>query len=51
MSKQETSAENPIDYTKDSVNQLVIEKVDFCPNCGNKIDKQSLFCGNCGYKF
>lgn len=37
--------------TNNSINQVVIEKGSFCPNCGNKIDKQSVFCGNCGYKF
>lgn len=37
--------------TDNSVNKVVIEKGSFCPNCGNKIDKQSMFCGNCGYKF
>ncbi len=37
--------------TNNSVNQVMIEKGTFCPNCGNKIDKQSVFCGNCGYKF
>lgn len=37
--------------TDNSVNQVVIDKGTFCPNCGNKIDKQSVFCGNCGYKF
>lgn len=37
--------------TNNSVNQVMIEKGSFCPNCGSKIDKQSIFCGNCGYKF
>ncbi len=37
--------------TNNSVNQVMIAKGTFCPNCGNKIDKQSVFCGNCGYKF
>lgn len=37
--------------TNHSMNQVVIEHGSFCPNCGNKIDKQTMFCGNCGYKF
>lgn len=37
--------------TNNSINQVIIEKGSFCPNCGNKIDNQSVFCGNCGYKF
>lgn len=56
-SKKDHSAVQPINNrkfaveTNNSVNQIVIEKGTFCPNCGNKIDKQSVFCGNCGYKF
>lgn len=34
-----------------SSNHIVIEKGTFCPNCGNKRDGQSLFCGKCGHKF
>lgn len=37
--------------TNNVINQVVIEHGSFCPNCGNKIDKQSMYCGNCGYKF
>ncbi len=56
-SKKEYSAVQPINNrkftveTNNSINQVVIEKGSFCPNCGNKKDKQSVFCGNCGYKF
>ncbi len=56
-SKKDHSVVQPINNrkfaveTNNSVNQVVIEKGTFCPNCGNKIDKQSVFCGNCGYKF
>lgn len=34
-----------------SVNKVILGKGSYCPNCGNKINKQSIFCGNCGYKF
>ena len=56
ISKKDNSRIQPIHNkfaveTNNSINQVVIEKGSFCPNCGNKMDKQSVFCGNCGYKF
>lgn len=37
--------------TDNSLNQVSITYGSFCPNCGAKQDKQSKFCGKCGFKF
>ena len=26
-----------------------MDKLDFCPNCGNKLDNDDEFCPNCGF--
>ena len=50
-SSKDINQSNVSVVTNNSVNQVVIERGSFCPNCGKKIDRQSPFCGNCGYEF
>lgn len=38
-----------IDANRNRINELNAAKL--CPNCGAKISKKHLFCGNCGYRF
>lgn len=52
--KEKTSVEATFEETaseETTVEESTTSSLNFCPNCGTRVEAGNLFCVNCGYKF
>ncbi|WP_292751393.1 zinc-ribbon domain-containing protein [Methanobrevibacter sp.] len=50
VEEKEEIIEEPIEEKEEAVDVNVVKKSKFCPNCGNEVTPETVFCSKCGFR-